>query len=108
MMASEKQQVLLGMLAESLSQQAVDLSGEGSAEYAFPLTCAREVFDSLERGGVHVLGGDLWMSRNDGFASAHEGWHVASDCTPSRRRHEWERLISRCPAESAYYVTFVW
>lgn len=36
MMASEKQKLMLKMLCDGLREQAVDMSREGSAEYAFP------------------------------------------------------------------------
>ena len=57
MTASEKQQAMLRMLDDQLSSEAVDLSDEGSAEYAFPVACARDVFDSLERAGRARVGG---------------------------------------------------
>lgn len=107
MMLSVKQQEMLQTLADPLRSTAIDISSEGSVEYAFPAARARDIFDELERAGVRVLGGDLWIESGGGYVSAHDSWYASSGSTPSGRRREWEGFVSRLSEGGDHYVTFV-
>jgi len=105
-MASQGQEELLAKLPRLLRERAVDLSGEGSAEYAFPVAVAGDVFDALIVAGVTVLGGDLWKLDGAGFASCHESW-FSEPGTSTDASERWRKFLEQVPGDDIYYVTFI-
>jgi hypothetical protein len=106
MMASQNQESLLAHLTVALREVAVDLSPEGSAEYAFPVSQAGDVFDLLQAAGVAVLGGDLWQADAEGYGPAHEGWFSDSGRSEDAAA-AWRAFAGRLADDPSYYVTFV-
>ena len=112
-MASMDQNRLLEVLEDRLKSSVVDLTSEGSAEFAFPVSCARDVYESLADAGLLVLGGDLWRAEKDGYSSCAEGWFIASSSeAPSvsrfdTSRQKWNEFIDKLPDRADFYVTFV-
>ena len=105
-MASSVQEWMLKSLSPSVASSAVDLTSEGSREYAFPVLISREVFDSLVSQGFVVLGGDLWKKEKDGFSACGESWFSESS-SPSAARGAWFHFFNILPEGGDYYVTFV-
>jgi hypothetical protein len=83
----------------------VDLSSEGSAEYAFPLKLGAAVFDTLAKAGFTLLGGDLWRAEEDGLHPCHDGWFMNSGAGDPATA--WAAFALRAPGGPEYYVTFV-
>ena len=105
-MAAKRQEDLLARIPTLLRKCAIDLSSEGSGEYAYPISKAEEVFDALIGSGVVILGGDLWKIVSDGFASCHVGWYSKQN-DGGDASDRWHEFAMRIPNEDAYYVTFV-
>jgi len=111
--ASRDQNRLLEALSDRLKSSAVDLTSEGSAEFAFPVSCAREVYDSLVDAKWLILGGDLWKAENDGFSSCPKGWYIPSsddDFSAARdeiSREKWNSFIDAISDYTDFYVTFI-
>ncbi|MCP3013851.1 hypothetical protein NGM33_10965 [Nocardiopsis dassonvillei] len=97
---------MIRLLAPSVVSDAVDLSPEGSLEYAFPVRLAQEVFDSLVSRGFIVLGGDLWKKESDGFSLCGENWFSESSSSAAAEGL-WSRFVDIVPKGDEYYVTFV-
>nr|BFE29822.1 hypothetical protein GCM10010200_020730 [Actinomadura rugatobispora] len=112
-MAAPKQERLLAALPHRLQALAVDLSSEGSFEYAFPVANCDEVFEALVASGFVPTGGDLWEPLSDGFGSTGEGWYFQRDegssaaetLTLARRR--WDAFRMTLLDGDVRYVTFM-
>jgi len=104
-MAHPRQEELLAALPVALQARSVDLSEAGSAEYAFPVDCAEQVFHVLSMAGFVILGGDLWRRREPGFEPAHEGWYTERPGEDPQL--SWNRFLRIIPEGEGFLVTFV-
>jgi hypothetical protein len=105
-MATARQDLLLGALPVPLQARAVDLSDEGSTEYAFPIECSAEVFEILREAGFAILGGDLWRMAGSGFCPGYESWFV--NASSEDRTSAWNSFLAQFRDDSECYVTFVY
>lgn len=104
-MASARQEQLLAALPADLQVDAVDLTEEGAAEYAFPVADSERVLDILKSEGFEIVGGDLWNVVDDGFSSSHEGWFIGPQrSSAASALHEF---LSTVPSHGERYMTFV-
>ena len=86
------------LLPTELRGEVVDLRPLGVDEWGIRLRFAKDACRLLAASGLAILGGDYWLSGDDGYQPASEAWAI-----PRRAGESWQEYVesSLVQAEAA-------